>query len=293
MPKQVYPTFDISHLAANKLTNDILNADRFHTYLSANPHLKVPHTHSFYHIVFFTQGSGEHVIDFVRFPVRKGTIYFMRPGQVHNWQFKGDVDGYIVNFSATFFDQLFMSTQMVDQLPIFGADITKHVVLLNKKVQTAIQQKFEEIIQEQALKDRASALMIATLLIQLLLTVCRSMPDDMQEKERGTQGLLLREFQALIEKHFVQMRLPKEYAELLFITPHQLNAICKESLGIPAGEVIRNRVVLEARRLLINFDLPIGEIAYRLNFTDHSYFIKFFKKYTGLTPEAFRKSNYK
>lgn len=292
MRKQVYPTFDISHLAANKLTNDILNADRFGSYLSANPHLKVPHSHSFYHIVFFTKGNGEHIIDFVRFPVRKGMIYFMRPGQVHNWHFKGEVDGYIVNFSDTFFDRLFIDTKQIDQFPVLGADIMKHVVTLNNKQQASVKEKFEAIIREQSNNEVSSALMIATLLIQIIIEVSRTQPDKKQVGASTTTSLI-QNFQLLIERHFIEMRLPKQYAAKLFITPHRLNAICTEVLGISAGEVIRNRVLLEAKRLLVNFDLPIGEIADRLNFADHSYFVKFFKKHTAVTPEVFRKNNYK
>jgi AraC-like DNA-binding protein len=62
---------------------------------------------------------------------------------------------------------------------------------------------------------------------------------------------------------------------------------------MPAGDVIRNRVILEAKRLLVNLDLSITEISYRLNFNDNSYFTKFFKKYVGSTPEEFRKNNVK
>ena len=60
-------------------------------------------------------------------------------------------------------------------------------------------------------------------------------------------------------------------------------------LGIPAGEVIRNRIILEAKRLLINNDMTVLEIANHLNFADNSYFTKFFKKLEGVTPEEFRK----
>ena len=80
-----------------------------------------------------------------------------------------------------------------------------------------------------------------------------------------------------------------EYAELLYITPNHLNALCKDHLGIPAGELIRNRIILEAKRLLINQDLSISEISYVLNFNDNSYFTKFFKKQVGVTPEEFRR----
>ena len=77
---------------------------------------------------------------------------------------------------------------------------------------------------------------------------------------------------------------------MLFVTPGHLNALCKELLGIPAGEYIRNRVLLEAKRLLVNFELSVSGVARELNFADSSYFVRFFKKYTGQTPESFRRT---
>jgi AraC-like DNA-binding protein len=60
-------------------------------------------------------------------------------------------------------------------------------------------------------------------------------------------------------------------------------------LGLSAGELIRNRTLLEAKRLLTNPQLSISDISFRLNFSDNSYFTKFFKKTEGVTPEEFRK----
>jgi AraC-like DNA-binding protein len=85
------------------------------------------------------------------------------------------------------------------------------------------------------------------------------------------------------------MKLPKEYAELLYITPNHLNALCRDLVGKTAGELIRERVLLEAKRLLTNLNITAAEIAYELNFQDNSYFSRFFRKYTGQTPEIFRK----
>jgi AraC family transcriptional activator of pobA len=68
-----------------------------------------------------------------------------------------------------------------------------------------------------------------------------------------------------------------------------LNALCRDLLGKSAGEIIRDRIMPEARRLLINTDISISEIAMQLNFQGNSYFTKFFKKYAGKTPEEFRK----
>ena len=78
---------------------------------------------------------------------------------------------------------------------------------------------------------------------------------------------------------------------MLHITPNHLNALVQEILGRPAGAVIRDRVLLEAKRLLTNADMTAAEIAYELNFQDNSYFSRFFKKYAGVTPEGFRRQH--
>jgi AraC-like DNA-binding protein len=76
---------------------------------------------------------------------------------------------------------------------------------------------------------------------------------------------------------------------MLYVTPNHLNAICRDLMGKPAGEIIRERILLEAKRMLVNAHTGIAGIGYHLGFTDNSYFTKFFKKYTGTTPEAFRR----
>jgi AraC-like DNA-binding protein len=86
------------------------------------------------------------------------------------------------------------------------------------------------------------------------------------------------------------LRLPREYAALLYITPNHLNAVCRQMLNKSAGEVIRERMLLEIKRWLVNAEISISEIADKLSFQDNSYFSKFFKKYEGMTPEEFKKS---
>lgn len=132
--------------------------------------------------------------------------------------------------------------------------------------------------------------MLRILLLDLFIHISRTTSDSILKKQPKQSHLLFRNFRKLINQHFTNLKLPKEYTDLLYVTPNHLNALCKDLVGKSAGELIRDRILLEAKRLLINAELSIAEIAYRLNFTDNSYFTKFFKKQTGSTPEEFKKS---
>lgn len=289
MAKLKYPTFGIANLVAQKSKDELWVADRFQPYLSNNPHLKVAHGHSYYHLLYFTAGSGEHVIDFTSYPVQKGTIYFMKPGQVHNWYFTQPADGFVINFSDGFFEQAFIRSQVLEHFPFWEPMTGPQVIQLSDDVQNKVESLFDNILAEQTGKEEMNREMMAVLLLQLFIAVKRSMPAPTHALPVNYNATILRNFQQLIEKNFATLKLPKEYAAMLYITPNHLNALSKEHLGMPAGELIRKRILLEAKRLLVNLELSIHEIASRLNFQDSSYFIKFFKKDMGITPEAFRK----
>lgn len=100
---------------------------------------------------------------------------------------------------------------------------------------------------------------------------------------------LISKFRKLVDENFIKLSLPKHYAALLYVTPNYLNMVSHKVLGKTAGEVIRERKLQEAKQMLANFDLNISQIAYDLNFSDPPYFSKFFKKYTGKSPEDFRR----
>ena len=131
--------------------------------------------------------------------------------------------------------------------------------------------------------------MIRLKLLELFIIVDRCCNNKKIKNFPQQKQMLLRNFKQLIDKQFRLIKLPKEYAELLYVTPNHLNALCQDLLGKTAGDVIRDRILLEAKRLLTNEGMTITEIAYDLNFQDNSYFTRFFKKYTGTTPEEFRK----
>lgn len=285
--KDRFPVYDICTLSEYK-QDDIL-ISRFAPYLLQHKNLHMAHRHTFYHLVLFTKGGGSHAIDFERFEVQPFQIYFMTPGQVHSWSFEGGVDGYVINFSAFFFQSFLLKSDSLEQFSFFSGDLKDAVINIPAELHAHVLELFEHIIRESGCGHHMSMDMVKVLMLQLFILLDRLNINAPRDKSATYNYTLLRNFQKLIGKHFRELKLPKDYAELLYITPNHLNALCNDLLGISAGDLIRNRITLEAKRLLVNFDLTINQIATELNFADNSYFSKFFKKQEGITPEVFRK----
>lgn len=268
---------------------DVLVA-RFTDYLAAHQDIHFPHRHSFYHLACFTKGNGSHTIDFERFPVKAGQLYFMIPGQVHSWFFEGKTEGYVVNVSASFFNSFLQDAEYVERFPFFSGVSTEGVVQLPKQAVAVVAELFEKMLREIDGEEAYGHDMLRLLLMEMFIQVGRATRRGSAKQEAPHNYVLLRNFRKLVEQHYMQLHLPKDYAALLYVTPNYLNAFCRHMLGKSAGEIIRDRVLLEAKRLLINADISISTIAYQLSFADNSYFTKFFKKYAGITPEEFRKN---
>ena len=288
--KNAIPVYDISTLLDSKQVGQEMIAERFAPYLKVHPNLTSPHRHSFYHIVLFTKGKGYHTIDFEKFKVAPGHVYFMSPGQVHSWHFDGDTDGYVINFSADIFHNFLANAQYLDQFTFFRNIAQESVFKLSEQTCSTVKIIIQNIIRELHTSAFSNVDMVRLHLLELFITVQRNISNNTSAPVPQQNQLILYNFRKLVNSYFAEKHLPKEYAALLYITPNHLNALCKDLLGKPAGEVIRDRVLLEAKRLLVNDSLSIAQIASQLNFTDNSHFTKFFKKYTGLTPELFRQA---
>lgn len=287
MAQSKIPVYDICSLQQDR-NNDFL-IERFSDYLKKHyKNLHFPHRHSFYHLVLFTRGSGTHSIDFTQYKVTPSQVYFMIPGQVHSWHFKSETDGYIINFSESLFKSFLLNANYLDRFSFFNGSSDDGVRQLPQTDQSKIIALFEEILAI-ANNDDDHMDMTRLLLLQLFLTIDKA-TDKMSNKPVLQQKqVLLKNFRKLIELHYKSIRLPKQYADLLYVTPNHLNALCQDLMGKTAGELIRDRILLEAKRLLTNAHMRVTEIAYELNFEDNSYFNRFFKKYNGVTPDDFRK----
>ncbi len=262
---------------------------RFAEYVAKHKNLVFPHRHNFYQLVIFTKASGSFSVDFSHFETQEWRAYFMIPVQVHTWDFGDGVDGYVINFSADFFQSFLLRPDYLEGFSFCSGHAPDSVIDIPAEYQPSVFATCEELIKLNESTDKINLDSIRVLLLYLLLQLDKYAQPKQYGNMPAYSYTILRNFQQLVEKHYAAVRLPKHYADMLFITPNHLNSLCKEYLGVQAGEVIRNRVLLEAKRLLSIPAFSVNEIAEELNFNDNSYFTKFFKKSAGVTPEEFRK----
>ena len=172
--KNTIPVYDISNLLDSKQMAREMIAEQFAPYLKIHPNLANPHRHSFYHIVLFTKGKGYHTIDFEKFKVVPGQIYFMSPGQVHSWHFDGEVDGYVINFSADIFHNFLANGQYLEQFTFFRSIAQESVFRLSEQSYPAVKKSIQNIIKELHTPAFSNVDMVRLHLLELFIAVQRN-----------------------------------------------------------------------------------------------------------------------
>ncbi|RYY28056.1 MAG: helix-turn-helix domain-containing protein [Chitinophagaceae bacterium] len=287
MKRSKIPVYDLH--AIERTAKNNLVVQRFDEYIKQHyEHLHRPHRHTFYHLVLFTAGSGSHTIDFQTYDVKPYQIYCMAPGQVHSWHFDENVNGYLVHFEEELFTAFLADPHYLGRFNFLQGSAASAVCQLPENIHGSVKALFESLLYESASDQQEHLDMVRLRLLELFIIIERCCGQPRTNPIAQHKTTLLRSYQNLIEKHYRELRLPKQYADLLYITPNHLNALCQDLLGKTAGDLIRDRILLEAKRMLTSADMTVTEIAYNLNFKDNSYFNRFFKKEVGTTPDDFR-----
>lgn len=279
------PSYSIETLLAGE-NNPSREFDlfRFEYFARDIEHLKMPHRHYFFTFILVTAGNGSHDIDFTTYTLQPNRLFLIAPGQVHAWNELNHVRGFVLLFTDNFV-ALSKGRKLLANWPLFRAGQACYIDIPSTDLDKWVDQ-FEAMEAEINISDDYTRDAIFYAIGNLLVRASRQYEVD-NSGYSSAQDLLF-QFQELIEQNFATLKTPKEYAARLHVTPNYLNSFCKKRSGKSAGELIRQRIILEAKRLLAHTQLPVAQVAYQLNFEDNSYFGRFFKKYTKKTPDQFR-----
>jgi AraC family transcriptional regulator, transcriptional activator of pobA len=248
-----------------------------------------PHRHKYYEIFFFHHGSGKHEIDFQTYPIVPNSIHFLSPGQVHLISRAENYYAFEIIFSRDFYLLDLQDKEVLLDLPYFN-NCTTPVLNLTKKEFNDLMIPIKEISLEHRIGRVISNDIIRSYLHVFLLK-CKHyfiLQHCEQYVDKDSDYYLLTRFKALIELNFLTMHSVTEYADMMSMTSGVLNSRIKKAGGQNASELITDRILLEAKRLLLFSNLNSKEIAFRLNYEDPSYFSRVFKKRTGVNPSKFR-----
>ena len=122
-----------------------------------------------------------------------------------------------------------------------------------------------------------------------LIYLTRTLDENSQSTEHSRVTELVKSFKELLDKNYKEKKFVAEYAAQLLVTPNYLNRILKNITGFSAGYHIRQRIVLEAKRMARYSAAGMKEIAYDLGFIDSAHFSKYFKTFAGINFSEFKK----
>ncbi|WP_158936326.1 helix-turn-helix domain-containing protein [Burkholderia sp. S171] len=247
------------------------------------------HRHDYYHLLWMSEVAGTHRVDFEIFEARSNSVFFISPGQLHSWTSSVKPQGFIINFSVEFFVKMFPRADEIAKFPFFHMTSNAPVLYLDQTQHDTLLSLVFEMEQEMLRQDEARLDIVRSYLLILLTRLRRCYPERSTDRASSQNYTLVRRFNLLIEQQYLHYGHLRNYAQELHVTERTLNDAVKRTLGKTASDLIYERLVLEAKRLLSNTDMAISEIAYQLHFDDHAYFSRFFKKRTQFTPVEFKK----
>lgn len=289
--QQSIPSFDLTNnqeqvLFAYKMMEDIWDESEGESDL--------PHRHNFYTIIWVKSGSGSHLVDFTRYEIRSGRIFFLAPGQVHQVITPQRPTGLVLMFTQEFVCRYNIGEKFIKMLALFdiaaerpyidsfGGE-TSSLLQISQSITTLFESRRAE---SDRFRNESVAAWLKLFLIECSHFIKVKKMENTQLMESGTH--IVGEFKDLLESHFKTWHQVKRYSSKMGLSPDYLNNVLKNVTGSTAKEMIAGRLVLEAKRQGVNTSMSSKEIAYMLGFNDPAHFSKFFKSTTGENFTNFR-----
>ena len=255
-----------------------------------------PHIHSFYQIIWFKNGNGQHFVDFEAHDVVKNSAFFVAKNQVHYFDNNLYYTGILLHFNEAFLVQKENETDFFLKCNFFNNPYQKTSCIINPETEKILDEYISQIIREFANDSRfGKEELLRAYLKSFLIQIQRINQEYNQENETILFGFddkksRLIKFINLVEENYTKGLSVAEYAGLLHISNRTLSDLTHQLLNKTPSKIIQERIILEAQRLLLHSESNVNQIGYHLGFDDPSYFVKYFKKHTETSPTEFRKS---
>jgi AraC family transcriptional activator of pobA len=252
-----------------------------------NDHASKAHTHGFYQFIWF-QSKGRHYIDYEIIEHEPNTVVFINTNQIHYFCTDSINDGVLIHFNDFFVNQFNQELAQRFSLSIFN-EIGKPYIQLKQDEVSRFRNVIDLINEEMTISDKLQKEQLFFLFCSLLLSIERiKCKYEVKELYTNPDFMLAYSFKKEVYNHKNTFHKIDFYSQLLNTNSKKLTTLVKQYLGDTPATVIQSIKILEAKRKLANKQSSIQEIAFDLGFDQPTYFTKYFKKATGITPKEFQ-----
>lgn len=250
--------------------------------------IEKPHRLGFNAIFIVTKGRGVHTVDFVPYSYGVGTVFFIAKDQIHNFKVNPDCDGYLLAFTDTFFNRLIVNEELNILHEIFDYIYYPAKIHLDDNIYYDVLKLTQVLEKEYTIKiDNIKELILRPLLQALILKLSRERLSQKSPVEDKDKSLYL-QFKKLSLEHNYTVHV-NDYAKMLDVSSKTLTNMSNKYLGKSTKKYLDEHLILQIKRLLLDENLTIENIADTLCFDEPTNMVKFFKRSEGVTPSEFTK----
>ncbi|MDD7885363.1 AraC family transcriptional regulator [Flavivirga sp. 57AJ16] len=246
-----------------------------------------PYRQSFFHIGLLSSvGNSKLNINTELLNVEEYPLWFVVPGQVFSWVRDEKMTGYNIMFKKDFLMNVVQN--YIEVFPFLKMSESKPLILSKEEHKTLLldAERMHSVFKN---PHPYQEKMLEGMLVSFLY-YCKAIYDRLSitENHLPRAQMITQKFETLVDKMYIETKSVGDYANELNITPNYLTTTVKKFTGKSAKDIIQERLLVESKSLLRFSGLDIAEIAYRLNFQEPTHFTRFFKKFSGTTPNKFR-----
>jgi AraC family transcriptional regulator, transcriptional activator of pobA len=249
-----------------------------------------PHSHNYYEMIWLTKGNGTLHMDMKEYRVSSNSIFCARPNQPHQFKPEEGMEGYVFSFTDSFFNMNEYDFDLAGQSALIRLFAEDAIIPVSDEVEEDINGVVSKMMKEFESQNAFRSELIKGYFKIMLICLSRKSDEKFRSAEQTREAELVKRFMDLLDRHFKEKKMVTDYAAQLLVTPNYLNRVVKRITGISAGLQIRQRIVLEAKRMGRYSGAGMKEIAYDLGFLDIAHFSRFFKTFGGTNFSEFKKA---
>lgn len=243
-----------------------------------------PHAHAnLNHVFYIADGGGEMQAEAQVIGFSAPCLLLLPAGVIHGFAFQTDTRGAVLTISETYLRELVR--REAEFAPLF---VTPSRITLPDPAVFA--DGLERLSRELSWEAPGHAAAVEALLVTLFVEILRlsHVARAGAQPPPGSQAGLVARFRALVEDRYRAAMPVEAFAEQLGVSAKRLRGACLRVTGASPLQIVQDRILLEAKRLLVYSNMTVAEAGYYLGFDDPAYFTRFFSKAAGISPRAFR-----